>query len=291
MNFSLSHLPESKQKEIISTLDVIKEIANPGKVILYGSFANDEWVDDVDYVNGVELNYKSDYDFLVILERIEEKDYEIKSKIVNRTKSSHHRVSPMVRSISHVNYGLEMGQFFFTEIIEKGIVLFDNGKLSFSSPRPLTVKEQLKLANDYFGSYIESGSRLLKIAKNSLDEFLNSQEELKELLFVIRQGVENFYAGLSLIYRGYKPKNHSLDEFRDLTKVISDDLNNIFLISESPEEVRIYEILQRSYIDARYSLEYTLDQNDLINIIKKAEKLEIIATQLCQEKIDSLLAD
>src|SRR5690606_37198227 len=126
--------------------------------------------------------------------------------------------------------------------------------------------------------------------KNSCEEFLNSQEELKELLFVIRQGVENFYAGLSLIYRGYKPKNHNLDEFRDLTKVISDDLNNIFLNSNNAEEIRIYEILRRSYIDARYSLEYTLDQNDLINIIKKAEKLESIATQLSQEKIDSLLA-
>src|SRR3546814_10245709 len=132
MTDKLSHLPEEKQKEIVAALKVIKEVANPAKVILYGSFANNEWVDDADYINGVELSYKSDYDFLVILEAIAEKDYELKSKIVNRTKSFHHRVSPMVRSISYVNYGLEMGHFFFAEILEKGIVLFDNGKLSRS---------------------------------------------------------------------------------------------------------------------------------------------------------------
>src|SRR5690606_21374620 len=147
---------------------------------------------------------------------------------------------PMIRSISYVNYGLETGQFFFKEIVEKGIVLFDNGRTSFSPLRPLTLEEQRELANDYFRSYIKGGSRLLRIVKISLPEFLENQEELKELLFVLRQSFESFYGGLSLIVRGYKPKNHDLDELRDLTKVISDDLNFVFVSGDEKEDCRLY---------------------------------------------------
>ncbi|MNX41607.1 hypothetical protein D3C86_720130 [compost metagenome] len=255
---------------------------------MYGSFASNDWVDDIDIIDGAELDYRSDYDFLVVLEKIEEKDYAIKSKIVNRTKSLHHRVSPMVRSISYVNYGLETGQFFFKEVIEKGSVLFDNGLTSFSPSRPLTLEEQRLLTNDYFNSYIKGGSRLLKLVKNSLQEFLEDEDELKELLFVVRQSFESFYSGLSLIFRGYKPKNHNLDELRGLTKVISDELNFIFSLTDDQEEIRIYSLLERSYIDARYSLNYTLDKNDLLYIISKAEKLEKIALKLSEEKVKSL---
>lgn len=288
MNQLLSHLPEDKQREILAAIEVIKDVAPVAKIILYGSFSSDEWVDDIDIVHGAELDYRSDYDFLIILEQIDEKDYNIKSKIVNRTKSFHHRVSPMIRSISYVNYGLETGQFFFKEIVEKGIVLFDNGRTSFSPLRPLTLEEQRELANDYFRSYIKGGSRLLRIVKISLPEFLENQEELKELLFVLRQSFESFYGGLSLIFRGYKPKNHDLDELRDLTKVISDDLNFVFVSGDEKEDCRLYRLLDKSYIDARYSLNYTLDSSDLIKIIKRAEKLEKISLKLSEKKLKSL---
>lgn len=284
----LSHLPEDKRREILAAIAVIKDVAPVAKIILYGSFASNDWVDDIDIVHGAELDYRSDYDFLVILEQIDEKDYNIKSKIVNRTKSFRHRVSPMVRSISYVNYGLETGQFFFKEIVEKGITLFDNGNTAFSPSRPLTTEEQRELANDYFRSYIKGGSRLLRIVKISLPDFLEDQEELKELLFVLRQSFESFYAGLSLIFRGYKPKNHDLDELRDLTKVISDDLNFVFVTSDEKEDYRLYRLLDRSYIDARYSLHYTLDSNDLINLIEKAEKLQRISLRLSEERLKSL---
>lgn len=36
MNQSLSHLPEAKQKEILEILEIIKEEAQPEKVILFG---------------------------------------------------------------------------------------------------------------------------------------------------------------------------------------------------------------------------------------------------------------
>ncbi|MNE47524.1 hypothetical protein D3C80_1419350 [compost metagenome] len=79
-----------------------------------------------------------------------------------------------------------------------------------------------------------------------------------------------------------------MDELRGLTKVISDELNFIFSLTDDQEEIRIYSLLERSYIDARYSLNYTLDKNDLLYIISKAEKLEKIALKLSEEKVKSL---
>ncbi len=47
----LSYLPEYKQHEIGKILEIIKELAKPEKVILFGSHASDRRVED-EYVMG-----------------------------------------------------------------------------------------------------------------------------------------------------------------------------------------------------------------------------------------------
>lgn len=44
MNTNLSHLPEKKQKEIAAIVEIIKEEANPEKIILFGSHVGDKHI-------------------------------------------------------------------------------------------------------------------------------------------------------------------------------------------------------------------------------------------------------
>src|SRR5690606_25758994 len=139
---ALRHLPVDKQRDILEILEIIKEIALPEKVILFGSFARGDWVDDEYVEDGIMYSYKSDFDFLVVTQGARLKEFDIRNRIENRTRSYRHPVNPLVHELEHINFGLERGQYFFKSIIEGGIVLFDNNACGFAKPRALTKDEE-----------------------------------------------------------------------------------------------------------------------------------------------------
>lgn len=66
MKTSLSHLPENKQYEIHRIAEIIREVVNPEKIILFGSHAKGTHVEHrYQTKDGIIHEYISDYDFLV----------------------------------------------------------------------------------------------------------------------------------------------------------------------------------------------------------------------------------
>lgn len=286
----LSHLPESKQKELAEIVTIIREIADPAKIILFGSHTSDKWVEDEYVENGATYAYISDYDILVVLaDGDKRKEQEVASKITNRTGKFKNEVSAIVHTISYVNDGLESGQYFFRDIVKEGIVLFDNGEYKFSESKPLTREQAKDLSIQDYEKWVESGSRFLSITRQSLDDALASNQPLNEVIFILNQSAEKFYGGISLVYTGYKPKTHRLTAYRTYTKHISEGLNQVFNYPpDDNEEKRLFEILNDSYIDARYKYDYHIDVEDLKKLIGKVEKLEQVVVDLCQQRIKSL---
>ena len=79
MKTSLDHLPEDKQYWIRRTADAIVEMAKPDMLILFGSYARGDWVEDFDEETG-HYRYQSDIDLMAITKngalanKIERKD-------------------------------------------------------------------------------------------------------------------------------------------------------------------------------------------------------------------------
>lgn len=286
----LSHLPEDKQKDIAEILEVIKDVAKPEKVILFGSFARGDWVDDIYVENGVTYTYKSDFDFLVVTNGLRLEEYEVRSRISNRTAKFDHPVNPSVHELDHINYGLERGQYFFKDIIEEGIVLYDTDNFHFSDARPLSIAEQREEAEYYYEKWVESGSRMLD---HTMLVFRNSLEKgykLNEVMFLVHQTAEKLYAGFGLVFTGYKPKTHSIKEYRNHVKNISKEIDRLFCFPPGDnEQNRLFNILQKSYIDARYKDDYQIDRIDLESLLSKTEQLEHLVVRICREKIESLI--
>jgi len=289
MKTALSHLPEHKQAEILEILEIIKEEASPEKVILFGSHARGDWVEDEYTENGAIYAYISDYDFLVVIKKNGQKEYEIISKVENRCEAYKNYVSVIVHDIDYVNEGLSRGQYFFSDIIREGILLYDSEQYQFSDANPLTIKEQKEDAVFYYEEWCESGIRLFEITKASFTLALKEGFVLNEVVFLLHQTAEKLYAGTSLVFTGYKPKTHSLKTFRKCTKYISQDLNQVFCFPlDNIEELRLFDILQKSYIDARYKPNYTISREDLEALILRVGNLKEVVVRLCTERINNL---
>jgi len=67
MNQLLSQIPEEKQGELEQITKLILKSAKVEMIWLFGSYAMDKWVEDITYENSTRLEYKSDYDILIIL--------------------------------------------------------------------------------------------------------------------------------------------------------------------------------------------------------------------------------
>ena len=286
----LAHLPLDKREQILEILEIIKDVALPEKVILFGSFARGDWVDDEYLEGGATYSYRSDFDFLVVTNGSKLQEFEIKNRIENRTGKFKHPVNPLVHEIDHINYGLERGQYFFSDIIKNGILLYDTNRSSFISPRPLSIQQQKENAQIYYENWLESAIRMVKITEGALKIAYDEDYNLNEVMFLIHQITERLYAGLGLIFTGYKPKTHSIKEYRNYTKSISREVYDIFCYPKNDqEEKRLFEILQRSYIDSRYKLNYKIDKVDLEIIFAKVKNLKDLVVKLSLDRINSFI--
>lgn len=89
------------------------------------------------------------YDFLVIPKDNSSKEYVIQDKIVNRFRHLRTPVNIIVHDINYVNEGLAEGQYFFTDIIKEGILLFNSGTVHFQTARELTPNMQSIFRRNY----------------------------------------------------------------------------------------------------------------------------------------------
>lgn len=281
----LEHLPESKQTEIQKALDIILEVANPEKVILFGSYAKGTWVDDITVEDGVTFTYHSDFDFLVVIKDNSEKEYTLKSKIENKSSSTVKGiVSVLVHNIDYINEGLFYGQYFFKQIIEEGISLYDTQNSSFVSPTEFSSQVLKDRAQEYFDIWFPMACEFFIDGKAAF-----KRNSLRVSNFHLHQSVEHFYATVLLVFTGYKPKSHNLQNLRDYSKNISLDLFSLFLDPNDPDsETQIFKILKKGYVDARYKKEYPISSSEINQIIIKVEEVKTLVESLCKSELKRL---
>ncbi len=281
MKTSLSHLSHQNQAEILQIAEVIREVISPEKIILFGSYAKGEQVDDTYFENGVRYQYISDYDFLVIPKDNSSKEYLIQDKIVNRFRHLRTPVNIIVHDINYVNEGLSEGQYFFTDIVNEGVLLHDTGNFAFQEARKLSLGEEKVIAERYFQQWHRTGGEFLIDAHHAFD-----RQSFKQAAFYLHQSAEHFFNTALLVFTGYKPKTHNLEKLRQYAKHISGELFGVFPFPEHEEdEKHLFDLLKCSYIDARYKEDFVITSEEVSKLIEKVALLQKVVQKSCLKKI------
>lgn len=283
MKTSLTHLPEIKQEQINAVVQAIITVIEPEKIILFGSYAKGTYVEDKYVENGVTFEYLSDYDFLVITKDERLKEHIISDKIVNRFHFPT-EINIISHTIDYVNHGLAFGQYFFTDIIKEGVLLFDQGNYGFQNARILTTEEEKNKAQDYFDIWSVVADEFLIDGINAYN-----RGSYRKAAFELHQACENYYNTLLLVFTGYKPKTHSLPKLRSYSKEYSKKLYAIFLNPKTDlQEKRIFDLLKRGYIDARYQPDYHITREEASDILNKINVMKEVVVDDCLKRIEYL---
>ena len=102
-------------------------------IFLFGSYARGDWVDGP-HIQGrgrLTIRKRSDYDIFVVTRfgytaRDTALWDKVKAELAKMDLSTIARI--IARDVDFVNYKLRQGQYFFTEICEQGIILYDSGR-------------------------------------------------------------------------------------------------------------------------------------------------------------------
>jgi uncharacterized protein len=286
MDHSLTNLPLSKKQELEAITEVVRQYSTVNMLILFGSYARGDWVEEY-AEDGIHIKYQSDFDLLLVVEtRSTSEQANLEQKIKKSIKELpvyYTPVSILVHDIEFINRRLSKSQYFFLDIKKEGIFLFDSGKFALAVPKELSYQERYRLAKEDFKYWFNNAKEFLIDFKNAFE-----RGSYNNAAFLLHQTAEKLYSCILLVFTRYKPNTHKLEELRSFVNALDQIFIRVFSLS-TPEENRLFTLLCKAYVDARYNKNYTITQDELRWLDERVQELNHLTEKLCQEKINSFL--
>ncbi|MEM6892684.1 MAG: HEPN domain-containing protein [Bacteroidota bacterium] len=282
----MNHLPKSKQDELTLLAEALCDHKLVEMVILFGSYARGNWVEDQYVEKGITYEYRSDFDVLVVLThedfkqkfRIEDK---LKAELIATGKVTT-PVSLIFHGIKQLNASLTMGNYFFKDIKEEGIILYDSAKFKLAHPKKLTPEQYRVKAQEYFDQWFTSANEFLIDFQNAFE-----RNSLNKAAFELHQATERYYTTILLVFTDYRPKDHNLETLG--IKVEMCDPRFAVFPKTTNEEKHRFELLKRAYIDARYKMdEYQITKGELTYLAERVNELKRLTEEICGQKIGEI---
>lgn len=278
MRADLDHLPAKQQRELervrttlLTEFEAAIKSGGGGtqpwrrdgrvlKIILFGSYARNDWVDEPD--NG----YLSDFDLLVIVSHEKLTDiadywYVAEDKIL-RDPAVGRTVNIIVHTMAEVNQALTRGEYFWTDILRDGVVLYELPGHPFAQPQPMTAGEAHDAAKRHYTARIKDLDLWIDDAQRHVALSGEGQHVRKRAAFLLHQAAETAYACFLLTHTFYFPRSHNIKFLRSLAEDTDIRLSAAWPRDKRADRRR-FELLKRAYVEARYSDQYDVDIEDL----------------------------
>ena len=244
---SLAHLPLNKQKELAAIQEIIRKHVPAEMIILFGSYARGDWVEDSYREDGTTYEYISDFDILVVskkeIDPMDRRWRAVEAIIERRPLLT--KAAIINHDISFLNEKIRHNYYFFVDIIREGIMLYDSGKYELDAPQKLTPKKRLEKAEEYFEYWSEKGNQSYEFFEIALEK-----QYYNKAAFELHQATENYYASFSLVLTDYKPKTHDLEDLCNRAGKVKEVLKSVFP-RQTAEEKHRFDLLRRAYVGAR----------------------------------------
>jgi HEPN domain-containing protein/predicted nucleotidyltransferase len=284
MKTSLQKLPKRKRDELRIIKDMICQVVGVDKIILFGSYARGDWVEELG-TNGY-YKYQSDFDLLVI---VDEKKLARKWEKWDRMEDNILRsalvktpVCIITHNIQYVNEMLRQGQYFFFDISKEGILIYDSKKSALvKSKKKKSPEERRKLASEDFDFWYNSANNFFKTFQTAFAE-----GKYKYAAFELHQAVERYYSAILLVFTTYRPKLHDIKKLGKLAAAHDPKLLTVFP-KGTDEEIRLFNLLRSAYIDSRYNKNFSITREELEWLGKRVSKLQKLTASICKKKIRS----
>ncbi len=297
MKTSLDHLPAAKRRELDRVVEILRaefEAAKIGasseprksgqiyKIILFGSYARGGWVDEPHTAKG----YRSDYDILIVVSHKKLTDhatywYKAEDRIIKEpaTKTP---VQFIVHTLGDVNTQLAEGRYFFSDIAKEGITLHEVPGHKLGTPKPPTPQAAYEMAKGYYEKGLPYSRKFMKSTRLHIEDGDNLHAA-----FLLHQATEHAYHTLLLTLTHYSPAAHNIEFLRSLTESHDADLIGAWPRDQRRHR-RMFQLLKRAYVEARYSEHYKITREELEWLEACVIDLHVRIAATCDERLEAM---
>lgn len=288
MKISLPQKSEHVAEQLATITGVIRELVGDDltMLILFGSYARGDWVNDR-YVEGnVVYSYQSDFDLLIVTEdhanATVDGEFRLSDAIGRRLQRlglDRPSSTIIVEDIDHLNKDLQRGSYFYTDIKKEGVLLFGSGWHTLAEAGPIDPAEMQKHAQEDFEHWYTSACEFFDNYQFNLD-----QGRHNNAAFQLHQATERFLNTVILTFARYKPKTHDIERLDRQASNLHPDFFTVFPRA-TDQQKRYFDLLKKAYIDARYKRDYAITREQLEYLAARVRKLQELTKRICEEKI------
>jgi HEPN domain-containing protein len=280
MTKTIPYITEDQSRALNSLIGKITKEINAEKIICFGSRTThnliwSSFLEAADEVRSIEC------DLLILTNEKEKAKRDEFLDIVVKENTPSFKFTVLVHGIEAVNEALKKGSYFFSTVLQKGVLLFDSEAISLNSPKVIT--QSASELEVYWRRRHRLSSNFLNGATHALEQGWNDQA-----MFLLHQAVEHTCATLIKVYLGYKTTTHRLSKLLSMVENFS-----LYSISMFPritkDEVRLFTLLEKAYSDSRYDEKYAVStettnalRTEVEDFMKMAEGLFQRKTQITQ---------
>ena len=279
MKTSLDHLPQEKRDRLAKLVEILREAGPAEMIVLFGSHARGDWVNDP------ATGYESDYDVLVVTKSREvAEDVALWGKATDRFAEmpGWPSVDVIVHDFKFVNEQLAHGQYFFGDIAREGVLLYTSGAFTLSAHRAPSPEQRKAQAERDFERFFVSAGEFYQHYEDDLP-----RQWFNLSAFNLHQATERYFAAFLLAFTAYMPKSHNIEDLADTASRCHPDMRPL-LPRKDPADKRLFELLKKAYVDARYSTKYQITAEELAVLGARVKELGAVVERVCREKIATL---
>lgn len=288
MKKSILYLPSTNQRDLHYLVGaILARIKETEMIILFGSYARNDYVAyDEKYEFGKLQFYVSDYDILVVTSGISDG---VGIKALNNIEDMYYNqaidpnrqppVQFICEDMKKLNKYLNEGRYFYTQIKQDGIVLYDSGKHKLARRRKLSYDEIKQQAQEYFNDKFDNANNFLGYTEDAIRKM-----DYKTGSFFLHQACENYIYAIRLVNTLENPKQHNLTKLLNSVRKYSNEFIKVFP-QDTPEEKRLFELIKAAYVNGRYDPDFVVTKEDIDALVPKVELLRDITKRICEEKI------
>lgn len=288
MKTDLSHLPQHKQDELNTICDIILEhTPDVRMIILFGSYARGNWVEDTQIEDGATHVYESDLDILVITKsKTTAEDYKIHDEIEKAIQTDNKVSTPygiIYHCYSYVQKMILEGHYFFCDIKKEGIHLYKTGKHNLAKIKIISPEERKILAQEHFDKWLKNAKEFYGLYESALEKGWNNKAA-----FNLHQTTESLYSVITLVFVNYRFRMHDIEALGHKAVSYDHRFAEAFPM-ETPEEKGNFKLLKHAYVDARYKDSYEITKDQLQYLADRVKVLIDLTKRICGEKIESFV--
>ena len=292
MRRSLPRHSKHQTERLAKITEVIRKLVGDDLVmlILFGSYARGDWVDDRYMEGHITYTYQSDFDLLVVVEKRSQATQHAEAQLSDAVSRRLHRLgldnptsSVIVEDIKRLNKDLRRGSYFFTDIKKEGVLLYDSDRHKLVRRGKFDPKERQKYAREDYNHWFKSANEFLIDFQQAFDRRSNNNAA-----FMLHQATERFFTATILVFTNYKPKTHDIEKLDRQASNLHADFFTVFPRATQKQK-HLFDLLKRAYIDARYKRDYKISKSELEYLAACVRKLQALTKKVCREEIISMV--